>query len=512
MPVSDSRRPSAHSRSSYNEPDDFGNLNENVADPIDNPNELSVYRSHSLEDARGPRNEGHYHHHEDLESQHNGRYRLQRQSQEGENAELTELAASPPLDRATEETHSTSSSNGSQAEGNGEQVSRTATELYTISYLIFFAILGTLARLGLQAFTFYPGAPLVFGNLWANFAGSLVFGFLSEDRKLFRQEWGPSHPKNSDIQLSAPMRRKDSAVNGNGHAHSKQEELEKEPDVAELQARYKRHATVKKTIPLYIGLATGFCGSFTSFSSFMRDGFLALSNNLPGPISHPTAQLTTGTVSRSGGDSFMAIVAVILLNICMSVSALKIGAHVALGMERWTPIIPFRLFRRVVDPLIVFLAVGCWLGAVIMAIFPPQNAWRGEAIFALIFAPLGCLLRFYASLKLNGKIASFPLGTFSVNMFGTIILAMLWDLQHAGLGAGMIGGGRVGCQVLQGMMDGFCGCLTTVSTWVGELNGLRRRHSYIYGLASVIGGLSLMIVITGSLRWSKGFSAPACAT
>ncbi|KAI4143990.1 MAG: hypothetical protein L6R39_004363, partial [Caloplaca ligustica] len=48
------------------------------------------------------------------------------------------------------------------------QVSRFATQLYTISHLIFFSILGTLARLGLQALTSYPGAPIQTGLLWAN--------------------------------------------------------------------------------------------------------------------------------------------------------------------------------------------------------------------------------------------------------------------------------------------------------------------------------------------------------
>jgi fluoride ion exporter CrcB/FEX len=67
---------------------------------------------------------------------------------------------------------------------------------------------------------------------------------------------------------------------------------------------------------------------------------------------------------------------------------------------------------------------------------------------------------------------------------GTTILGMCWDLQRAPLAAARgtsIGGGILGCQALQGIQDGFCGCLTTVSTWVLELMSLRRRHAYIYG-------------------------------
>ena len=78
--------------------------------------------------------------------------------------------------------------------------------------------------------------------------------------------------------------------------------------------------------------------------------------------------------------------------------------------------------------------------------------------------------------------------------------------------AGEIGGGRVGCQVLQGMMDGFCGCATTVSTWVAELRGLRRGHAYRYGGVSVGVGLGLLVVIMGSERWTVGFGSTACRT
>ncbi|CAG8615788.1 1039_t:CDS:2 [Scutellospora calospora] len=45
------------------------------------------------------------------------------------------------------------------------------TTLYTVSHLIFFSILGTLARLGVQWFSFYPGTPIVTPVLWANVGG-----------------------------------------------------------------------------------------------------------------------------------------------------------------------------------------------------------------------------------------------------------------------------------------------------------------------------------------------------
>lgn len=360
-----------------------------------------------------------------------------------------------------------------------EPLSKHATHLYTISYLIFFSFLGTLARLGLQALTFYTGAPVVTGVLWANVTGSLIMGFLIEDKNLFQQEWGSTTPPRKDAHEAAQ------------HA--------------------KTHKAVKKTIPLYIGLTTGFCGCCTSFSTFMRDVFLALANALP----DPSLPAGAGIASRNGGYSFMAVVAVLLLTVSLSLSALIFGAHLALALARVTPTMPFALTRRVVDPVMVFLAWGCWLGAVFLAIWPPDrngaDTWRGRAVFALVFAPLGCLGRFYISVLLNSRLPSFPLGTFAVNMLGTLVEGLCYDLQHvSGLGA-VVPAAWTGCQVLQGVMDGFCGSLTTISTWVAELNGVAsRRHAYVYGVVSVAGGLGLLVVIMGSLLWTRGFDEPVC--
>jgi CrcB protein len=357
-------------------------------------------------------------------------------------------------------------------------LSKHATHLYTVSYLIFFSFLGTLARLGLQALTFYTGAPVVTGVLWANVSGSLVMGFLSEDQNLFREEWG-------------------------------ERKAESNEDAA---TQNKNHKAVKKTIPLYVGLTTGFCGCCTSFSSFIRDVFLALANALPDP------SLPSGTdiASRNGGYSSMALVAVILLTVSLSLSALIFGAHLALALSRCTPTVPFAFTRRILDRVVVVLAWGCWLGAILLAIWPPDrhdgpDVWRGRAVFALVFAPLGCLLRFYVSIYLNSRMPAFPLGTFAVNIFGTIVEGVCYDLQHvSGLGA-VVPAALTGCQVLQGVMDGFCGSATTISTWVAELNGLsRRRHAYVYGATSVVVALGFLIVIMGSLLWTRGFAEPMC--
>ncbi|KIW97376.1 uncharacterized protein Z519_02768 [Cladophialophora bantiana CBS 173.52] len=358
------------------------------------------------------------------------------------------------------------------------------TEFYVIGYLIFFAIFGTLSRLGVEAINTYPDAPVLSPVLWANVGGSLIFGFLAEDRQLFKEEWGPHHP---DPPWSLKPPEAGGRQSGSGSSIAN-----------EVASSKHKHLKVKKTIPLYIGLSTGFCGSFTSFSTFLRDAFLALSGQL-GSLTRSQAPSP-----RHRGYDFEAVVAVLIVHVACSLAALKFGAHLALATQSMMPTLPFRRARKVLDPAIVILGLGCWIGAILLAIWPPKDAWRGQVIFSLIFAPVGCLFRFYLSKHLNRRIPSFPVGTFLANISGTAALGVCFIVQRFGHRS------VLSCQVLNGIMDGFSGCATTVSTWVGELETLRRKHAHIYGASSVAVGLSILVVIIGSLLWSAGFDVPAC--
>ncbi|GAO15889.1 uncharacterized protein UV8b_07777 [Ustilaginoidea virens] len=438
-------RPSFADQDAYSIPDTYLNLNELAASrPVDDADDGSIHGHASLDRTRS----------------------LQQQQQQ-QQQQHSPLDASPPADERPGQ----------------EPASRALTQLYTVSYLVFFALAGTLARVGLAALTHYADTPVIFTTIWANFGGSLVMGFLAEDRKLFRHEWAAHVDRHA----------------GGNARKSDQEEACAPPPAADCAAAKQAHLAFKKTMPLYIGLATGFCGSFTSFSSFMRDLFLAMSDDLVAP-----GFGTRPEESRSGGYSFMAMVAVVVTTLALSLSGLAFGAHCAAAAERFVPSVPRRWCRRALDPLAVALGWGCWLGAVLMAVFPPDDSWRGKVVYALVFAPPGCLARFCLALALNGKLATFPLGTFAANVLGTAVLGMAWDMAHLPIG------GVVGCQVLQGVEDGFCGCLTTVSTWVAELSSLRRRSAYLYGATSVVVSWAALVLIMGGLRWTEGWSALKC--
>lgn len=362
---------------------------------------------------------------------------------------------------------------------------------YIVSYLIMFSFVGTILRMVIEILTFYPGTPVNTSVLWANVGGSFIMGFLSEDKELF-------HFNEVDVEFD---------------------------DGTDRETHLMAH---KKTVPLYIGLTTGFCGSLTSFSTFIRDVFLALSNDLPvpfGPYSDVSLFTTgpAGAAAPNGGFDFMAILAVLFTEIGLSLVGLILGAHVAIFLTPWTPRLPKCWLQKVVDPLIIPLSVFSWVAFICLVILLPQEernislwspeSWRGPILFSLVFAPVGCLARFFLSLHLNRRIASFPLGTFTANVGGVMVLGMAYSLQRASISSSTSGGGGgslSGCQVLEGIMDGFCGCLTTVSTWVLELTDLRRRHAYTYGILSVAVGLCMLVIEIGSLKWTRGFATPIC--
>lgn len=364
----------------------------------------------------------------------------------------------------------------------------------TLSHLVIFSFFGTTSRLVLEALTFYPAAPVTTSVLWANFAGTLVLGFLAEDYALFSSDAG-------QLIMDSPS-----------YARS-----------AKRKAAATKH---KKTIPLYLGLTTGYCGCLTSFSTFIRDICLAITNDLPSAYTQFPGWSLYNTPSASNqapnsGYLVMTVIAIVILEIAISLGALFLGCHMAIALARYTPTLPPWILTHFLDPIFMLMAPILWITSTNLVIwlpsFPSNNTtwskeiWRGPALLAICFSPVGCLV--ILALHFNSRIPSFPLGTFLANVIGTIILGMAFSLQHASIssaGSRLGGGGFLTCQIWQGIIDGFCGSMTTVSTWILELSSLKKGHAYRYGFASVTISLIALVVEMGSLKWTQGFTTPAC--
>jgi fluoride ion exporter CrcB/FEX len=194
---------------------------------------------------------------------------------------------------------------------------RLTEDIIVGSWIIFLAIWGSLARIGLSALSTYPGQ-IVFPLIWSQFIGCMVMGFLLQDRTLFPKE-----------------------------------------------TRY---------VALYIGPTTGFCGSLTSFSSFMWNCFQGLANLDP-------------PYQRNRGYNVLALCGQVVITLCGSIAGLRFGAHVAQVVRHLLPSVQIeRGGRRGLDLLGVGLGVVGWAAAGIMCALIPK--WRAE-LFTAVLAPAG---------------------------------------------------------------------------------------------------------------------------
>ncbi len=121
--------------------------------------------------------------------------------------------------------------------------------------------------------------------------------------------------------------------------------------------------------------------------------------------------------------------------------------------------------------------------------FRLSPSFRHQATSALLFSAPGALMRYAISVKLNiaGRI---PLGTFIVNTLGTALLGIFHVLQRLNVNSDA-------CTTLQGLSDGYCGCLTTISTFAVEITVLKGRRKWVYSVGSYITAQLLLLVIIG---------------
>ncbi|CAG8550415.1 9985_t:CDS:2, partial [Racocetra persica] len=240
-------------------------------------------------------------------------------------------------------------------------------------------------------------------------------------------------------------------------------------------------------LPLYIGLQTGLCGSITTFSSWT----LLIFQNFITPFR-----------PLSGIDSVLAGLAVIGITIGMSIVGLKFGEHLAdaFMVNQITP-------KGIVHKVIirpsnikeftrldwVCVVSGCVSSGLIIALAVSIQVQR-RVLYAAVFAPIGTLIRWQLS-RFNSWKSLFPIGTFTANISGSAILGVLFFLRN-----GIVYSG-ISCEVLIGLSDGFCGCLTTISTFTAEIMSLPRRHAYKYALTSIVTGQVVMVFLVGIRAW-----------
>ncbi|KAF7352738.1 hypothetical protein MVEN_01240000 [Mycena venus] len=233
--------------------------------------------------------------------------------------------------------------------------------------------------------------------------------------------------------------------------------------------------------PAYTALTTGFCGSLTTFSGWQLDIF--------------KSWLNANNAPRSALHDVMDGVCKTVFTISLSLASLFYGMHLAKEVSPYfcAGPSPGRFLRNTVTVIAV-----CTYAATIPAYYLLPRDYRHQATAALLFSFPGTLTRYLLSHHLNPALPAFPLGTYAANSFGTALLGTFHVLQSTA-NRPLSG---ASCTILQALADGYCGCLTTVSTFVAELAVLKTTgHKYRYGLTTWGTGQVILVCIFGALLW-----------
>ncbi|KZT74340.1 hypothetical protein DAEQUDRAFT_660535 [Daedalea quercina L-15889] len=288
------------------------------------------------------------------------------------------------------------------------------------------SVFGCLARLGIQALVHFDG-DAIFPLAWVQVGGCLVMGFCLGIREPFGRFYGPLYTA----------------------------------------------FTTGETI-------AGFCGSFTTFSSWQFAVFQAWIN-----ADHYHRDWLRDVI-----DGLTQLV----FTLALSLSAVQFGTHLATLVAPHFPRPPSP--HRVVRYFLTALSV-CIYAATFPAYFRMPEAFRHQATSALLYSFPGTLTRYLLSINLNPRFKLFPVGTFTANMLGTGLIAVFEVLQST-RGPPSVNA----CNVLVGLANGYCGCLTTVSTFATEVDALENKKAWFYVVLSIVCSQLLLLVILGPSYWA----------
>jgi CrcB protein len=254
---------------------------------------------------------------------------------------------------------------------------------------------------------------------------------------------------------------------------------------------------------LYTGFTTGFCGSLTTFSSWQQTAVSAITG-LADDVECAWGNTRFPNSSSVAGGRLYAWLELILGGLAVGLVGYDFGHLIGrrlkarIAMDRSTHrnfcgVLPCDAGNSGSKNLAVYLlALGAGSALIAGAVV------SGTAIsYSLLFAPVGALVRWILSFA-NAKSMlkhSFPFGTFCANIAGSVLITVLAVLsQVSGIGDAQISGFEF-CPLLEGLAVGFCGSLTTVSTWMSELRKLELGGAWAYGIATVVCAQVVMTLV-----------------
>jgi CrcB protein len=268
---------------------------------------------------------------------------------------------------------------------------------------------------------------------------------------------------------------------------------------------------------LYTGFTTGFCGSLTTLSAWQQTAVSAITG-LPDADECSWGSRSPNSTGILGGR-FYAWLELILIGLAVGLVGYDFGCHLGVRIRKRygkSSEIPSNPIRRhscyqSCQPcgsntgrqraLLALLALGTTCALVAGAVVDGS-----PLAFTLLLAPVGACVRWLLSFA-NTTNVHFPWGTFVANVTGSVIMAVLSVIMRIHpINYSQMDGNDWLCPVLAGLAVGFCGSLTTVSTWVSELRKLEPASAWVYGVVTIVSAQVLMaVVISAALAETSEF-------
>lgn len=137
------------------------------------------------------------------------------------------------------------------------------------------------------------------------------------------------------------------------------------------------------------------------------------------------------------------------------------------------------------------ISMGIFFLVIIVCVIVFSFTANYTGLFVILSTPFGGLTRYYLSKK-NKNWPRFPLFTFIVNLFGCIFFEILMGITNRYYFSSF------SLELIQGVEVGFCGSLTTVSTFANELMNSKvpLKWRYFYAFLSVV----IPLILSVSLR------------
>ncbi|CAI8508124.1 unnamed protein product [Hanseniaspora opuntiae] len=217
---------------------------------------------------------------------------------------------------------------------------------------------------------------------------------------------------------------------------------------------------------LQVCLTTGYCGTFSSFSTYIYEIFIH-------------------TVMRA--------------HLFPNYGCTKKKRKLAQQNMKWLS----TNFGSFLKYVLTILSIPLTIIMLVLSIVYRHNHHSYWTISSL-FSIFGAYARYYLS-KYNGKLRNkwsfLPIGTYLANIIATIILSILLILHQ-----------RYDSEytkrlVLYSMIEGLTAAMSTMSTLMNEMNKLPLFRSSLYIFISVMSSYAMMIIIVGSYKWTNQLEA-----